>query len=243
MNAETLHKVQAKDEAGNVGTSSIASFTVDPAEPDLSFTTEGWKIVGFPYSVDWSQASFSNPTDFSNDGAGNVRMVVWDPKDQQYLNHYSDSSYVTSQWGGYWIYVSSASSDNPATISVNETNKTPSAMGLRTALPASVKNKELEYPPTPEGVESSEPLRVATYSTNQGNSIKFVALNAEGRVKEIKVSVFNSNGKEIWQNDGRGKELNWSTEGVANGIYLYKTSLKIGGQRKEFGFNKLLLIK
>ena len=237
-------KVEAKDEAGNVtGTPSTTSFTVDLAEPDLQFTQEGWKMIGFPYPVDWSQASFSDPADFGNDGAGNVRMVVWDPKDQQYLNHYSDSSYVTSQWDGYWIYVSSASSDNPATISVSETSKSPSATGLRTALPASVKNKELEYPPTPEGAESSEPLRVATYSSQQGDNIKFAVLNAESEVEELEVSIFKSNGEELWQGENHDKELTWSTKGVANGIYLYKASVKINGRWRELGVNKLLILK
>ena len=246
MNAETLHKVQAKDEAGNVGTSSIASFTVDPAEPDLSFTTEGWKIVGFPYSVDWSQASFSDPADFANDGAGNVRIVVWDPKDQLYLNHYSDSSFVTSAWKGYWIEVNSASSDNPATITVTKTSQSPSGSATRTALPASVEDKDLNYPPTPPGAEGSEdePIEVATYaSQNTGEELKFVVLNAEEEVEELKVAVFTSGGKELWKGTNRGEELTWNSEGVANGVYLYETSVKINGRWKELGANKLLILK
>jgi len=45
----------------------------------------------------------------------------------------------------------------------------------------------LEYPPKPDGAESSELIKVATYSTNQG----------KGRVKETKVRYLIATGKRF----------------------------------------------
>ena len=211
-------------------------------EQTIELTNTGWNMIGFPYNVDWSQSSFSNPADFQTDGAGHVRIVSWSPDDEIYYNHYSDSSYVLSPWDGFWVKVE----DTPASISVNETSSSASALDKVSPLPQSVDPDELDYPPKPPTYsETDTGLQVLALPNPVSSTQKVVfrVIGSTGKVDKIRAEVFNANGLTIWSGEAQDKTLTWKLKGVANGIYLYKSAVKVDGQWKGLGVAKLLVVK
>ena len=215
----------------------------------LEFTNPGWHLIGAPYKADWSQVDFSDPADFETDGAGHVRLVSWDPNDGKYLNHYSNNSYILDPWRGYWVKVKGASTSDPATITVTETDQSATAAGTKTALPQSVNKANLDYPPLPdhlpeEGIEafvSPNPVKAedrAVFSVSPANA------------KSIKVTIVTTTGKTVYSSDYQtGSKITWNLTDstgswVPNGLYLYQVSaLDEVGEEKESKVLKLLVLR
>lgn len=199
---------------------------VPDQEQTLEFINQGWHMIGVPYTVDWSQVDFSDPSDFANDGAGSVRLVTWNPKEGQYLNHYADSSYVLSPWGGYWVYVKNASSSDPALMTVNKTDKSATTMGTKTPLPQSVNESELNYPPLPQGVDNNFRAFVYPNPVMKRSQVTFTVQMAE--LEKIKVTIMNTVGEVIYDPEYEAdNQLTWNLKNssgnkISNGIYLYK---------------------
>ena len=212
----------------------------------IQFTSTGWNLMGVPYSVDWGHASFSNPQDFETDGAGHVRIVSWNTAESKYLNHYSGTSYVLPPWTGYWIYVNSASSSDPAEVTVSYTLQPPSTPDTQIPLPKSIERKELDYPPQPPVYDhSNEPLEVFAYPNPVSNTrtVVFRPRGSSERIEKIKTEVFDAGGYSLWQGQSSGTRLTWELKGVPNGIYLYKPAVKVDGEWKNLEIARLLVIK
>ena len=221
---------------------------VTSPESDLTiqFQEPGWKLIGAPYPVNWSKASFSDPSHFDSDGSGNVRLISWNPYEERYLYHYSDTSYVLDPWRGYWIKVNEASSDEPATINLSETSSSPASVGTKTPLPQSVDRDELDKPPAPPDLaDTKDQLELVAFPNPAGNTdeIRFGLNISEDAVDRIKVKVFNSSGTLRWSARSEGSVLTWNCEGTPNGIYLYQGSVKVDGTWRKLGVKKLLVLK
>ena len=221
---------------------------VTSPESDLTiqFQEPGWKLIGAPYPVNWSKASFSDPSHFDSDGSGNVRLISWNPYEERYLYHYSDTSYVLDPWRGYWIKVNEASSDEPATINLSETSSSPASVGTKTPLPQSVDRDELDKPPAPpDPADTKDQLELVAFPNPAGNTdeIRFGLNISEDAVDRIKVKVFNSSGTLRWSARSEGSVLTWNCEGTPNGIYLYQGSVKVDGTWRKLGVKKLLVLK
>jgi len=192
----------------------------------LEFTEKGWKMIGVPYETDWSQANFSEPSDFQTDGAGNVRLVSWDSTNGRYLNHYSDDPHVLNDWFGYWVKVEEASPSDMASVSFNRTDQKACTVGTETPLPEAVDESELDYPPLP--TETADSLQVLAYPNPLTQKDRVTFTTQVGKAEEIKVTVRNTTGKVVFDSEYKsGNKLFWNLKNttgneVANGIYLYQ---------------------
>jgi len=222
---------------------------IDVSSPSEDLTIEfyspGWKQIGVPYNFDWSQLGFSSPDDFETDGAGHVRLVSWDPNDGKYLNHYTNTSYILDPWRGYWIKVKQASSSDPATIKVTETSQSAAAAGTKSPLPQSVDPDELDSPPKPPRHDQfGGSLEVIAYPSPAGaEQVTFKVNRPAEVVEELEVEVFNANGSAIWSGEAKGRTLTWNTKGAPNGIYLYRSAVRVDGEWEKLGVAKLLVLK
>ena len=210
------------------------------------FTAEGWKLIGVPYSADWSRADFSAPKDFSTDGAGNVRLVSWDPTEGLYLNHYSDSSYVLDPWRGYWVYVEEASPSDPASFTVSKSPDPPPPPGTQSPLPQSVDPNQLDYPPVPSA--EVDHVRTTAYP-NPVIEKKEVTFSIQATdVERAKVTIMNSAGIEVYSSGYEsGNELTWDLQSsggrtVSNGVYLYRVMVKLENQQEMASEVRRLLV-
>jgi len=212
----------------------------------IQFTNPGWNLIGAPYSVDWSEVSFSDPADFETDGADHVRLVSWSPKEGLYLNHYTNNSYVLSPWRGYWIYVTSASSTDPATIKVSHTLQPPSTPDIQTPLPQSVNRKELDYPPLPQ--PEKDQAKAFVYPNPATNKDKVTFSSQLVGVKEITVTVRSQGGEVVFDSGFKsGSKVVWDLTGsagskVSNGVYMYTLKARRANGEQILSRSRKLLI-
>ena len=215
---------------------------VPTGEQTIEFTDPGWHMIGFPYNVDWSEVSFSDTSDFANDGADQVRIVSWSPDENKYLNHYSGTSYLLSPWAGFWVKIKST----PASIAVNEASSSASSLNKASPLPLTVDPNELDYPPKPPAYSETDTGLQGLALPNPVSStqeVVFRVIGSTARVKKLRTEVFDANGSSVWSGEAQGTTLTWKPKGAANGIYLYKSAVKVDGQWEKLGVAKLLVVQ
>jgi len=220
--------------------------TTPGEDESLKFTSKGWKMVGFPYKVDWSKTTFTDPEDFSNDLAKHVRLVDWNSEQEKYFNYYSDTQHILPPWGGYWVKVRRASSADPARIFLAKTDKPPTSLEPSKHLPQSVKPKKLDYPPLPTEVDELR-SRASPNPATGTSGVTFTVQNP--RVEEIRVSVWEPTGKKVHASGYLSKQtVSWNLETddgrkVPNGLYLYRIAARTkSGEVIEGEVKKLLIL-
>ena len=104
------------------------------------------------------------------------------------------------------------------------------------------------FEPVPEG-EETPPAPPAAPQAAEGLEAT-AAVSAEGVTFEVagadvdsmSVQVFSANGEEVFSGSAAGNSLSWNAD-VANGLYIYGASVKVDGQSKPLGIQKLLILQ
>jgi hypothetical protein len=67
-------------------------------------------------------------------------------------------------------------------------------------------------------------------------------------VEEIRVQIYDLSGRLVWENAALGSELDWHTDSLsgdylANGIYLYRVQVRIGGNWINQDIGKIAVLR
>ncbi len=64
-------------------------------------------------------------------------------------------------------------------------------------------------------------------------------------VEEVKIEIYNINGERVAQihEEQPGQTVVWKIEDLAPGIYIYRTVIKINGEKNDLGLNKIAVIR
>ncbi len=100
-------------------------------------------------------------------------------------------------------------------------------------------------PPPPKLAKETGSYSVEAFPNlvREENKVSFRILGLGEKVNGFKVSIFNPNGKTIWQGSSEDTELSWNPKDVTNGVYLYHSSIKIDDKWNQLRVKKLLILK
>ena len=67
-------------------------------------------------------------------------------------------------------------------------------------------------------------------------------------VQGLRVEIYDLAGKLVWEGEAQAAELTWHTENLeglplANGVYLYKAYVKVGGEWMPTGVQKVAICR
>jgi hypothetical protein len=67
-------------------------------------------------------------------------------------------------------------------------------------------------------------------------------------VEEIRVQIYDLSGRLVWEDAALGSELDWHTDSLsgdylANGIYLYRVQVRIGGSWINQDIGKIAVLR
>ena len=224
----------------------------------------GWQQIGTPYKAAWG-ASTGGSISIEHRGlvqsladavaAGWISGAIsqWDSVDKRWIESTIADGLTLDPWTGYWIYTFV---DN-LTLHFSET---PVPEAKSQALRA------LRLGRKPEGDLPGQAAGSPTGSFVEAQSLDIRVVNAPNPVRGVhtttfmvrgicqcevqglQIEIYDLSGKLVWQERTSASTLSWHTEDshgrhLANGIYIYRALVKIGGEWIPTPIEKLAILR
>ena len=238
------------DIAGVNGTGVVSS----PAAYEIRSTVEielvnkGWHMISAPFDVSSAnveakieEESFEDLTQADDNGWMTNGFWAYtddtndDGKADDYDKDMSPGAVLVADMG-YWVKTEEDDVTLKITFDPNTRptqNASMAAMGFEP-----VPEGDLKPPAPPAAMGESGDLKATAAVTDSG--VTFEVAGAD--VQSMQVQVFSPNGEEVFSGSAAGSSLSWNAN-VANGVYLYGVSAKVGGEVKPLGIQKLLILE
>ncbi len=233
------------------------SGTPPTGEYEVELATAGWHQVSTPTRhLNWKHVSFEHDgevrslADAINDWLG-LYAVAYCPDHEDaevdgylWYNLGNNTNAGMDPWKGYWIQT--LEDDITMILDLDaDFPPTPQAMVplSRGSVPANVQ------PPAPPalGALSADLLTAVSYpSPVTGDQATFRVTGLP--VSEVRVTVLDLGGREVWQSQSAGNQLSWDLmdatgRTVANGVYLYQVEAKVGDQWVSARADRILIVR
>lgn len=227
-------------------TSQLFDFTITDTVPLTSDKTltipagtgQRWVMFGVPFAVGWDDGiTVESGGTYDLSGAHSAEILhkyIWGGWDGTAYGEYGPGD-VLNPRVGYWLLIKT---DDAVTLTFpyNPAAKPTTPLGLSTS-----RHVETNIsPPPPPNAALMQSIELNAISTAQG--VLFEASGISG-IEALSVEVFNLAGELVYAGSAQGASLNWSAQGVANGVYLYVPQVKIGADWLSLGLNKLLILR
>jgi hypothetical protein len=224
-------------------------------EEDVSFglPCEGWYQISSPWEYPKLAIMFSDGTETKTweqaVEAGWVENALWayDPMAGEYL--LINGGDTLDPWLAYWILTY----ENGITVTFEYASAGPAlpmAAGIEPK--ASVTSLSPPAPPAAPTWRSANAVGglVAYNEPNPVRDVHTTTFKVKGSVpiEAIRVEIFDQAGRLVFSEEEYGSELDWHTENnygeyLANGVYLYRVSAKVGGQWAVVQIRKLAIVR
>jgi len=201
------------------------------------------------------EADEQNLTPEEAAAAGCITNVLW-TYDQDQRTYVDAKAAGMWPWDGYWV---KTEVDNVTITFIYDAPAPlpppPSGSGLAVTVTETEAEAELPLPPppppvptprfTPEMVDViATPNPVVSTHTTTFKVVGEGAMLVEG----LKIEIFDLSGRRVWLGEAPGRELRWHTEDmsgnyVANGVYLYVASVKVGGEYIKTAVKKIVVLR
>jgi len=218
----------------------------------------GWQMIGVPYEVAWGNVTNGGSISITRGpetkslaqavAAGWIFGTIWewDAPAEAWITTTVSVGLTLAPWNGYWIYTYV----DGLTLGFSETagpvggSPLPAAMAMETVL---LGNPPMPQPPSlgPAAVRVvNEPNPVT-----DGHTTTFRVLGiCPCSVRGLWIEVYDLAGRLVWQGESEVAVLTWHAQdalgqSLANGVYLYRAQVKIGGEWITMPLQKLAILQ
>ncbi|MBS3788099.1 fibronectin type III domain-containing protein [Candidatus Bipolaricaulota bacterium] len=232
-----------------------------PSDREYTLDRTGWFMIGSPVEIDWGNVQLKE-----NGGSyKNIKNIDATASDSPLYNSIYEyipanddftvsqqpnwDDFVLDPWKGYYIYVQEGA-NTPITLNFGESEGPPfpseQDREFQGTLLSSMDKDTLLKPPSPLTPNTGPGLIEVNVTSRSGGSGSEVTFEIEGEgvpfsVQSFKIKVKNSSGETLFASETTESTINWSTEGIANGIYLYVATVR-GETFDETDIGKLLIL-
>jgi len=232
--------------------------TVLTGDQTIELETAGWQMIGVPYEVAWGNVTNGGSISITRGpetkslaqavAAGWIYNTIWDwdSASAAWIKPTVLTGATLDPWTGYWIYTYV----DGLTLGFSETagpvggSPLPAAMAMETVL--------LGNPPMPQR-PSLELAAVRVVNepnpVTDGHATTFRVLGiCPCSVRGLWIEVYDLAGRLVWQGESEVAVLTWHAQdalgqSLANGVYLYRVQVKIGGEWVAMPLQKLAILQ
>jgi hypothetical protein len=218
----------------------------------------GWQMIGVPYEVAWGNVTNGGSISVIRGeetkslaqavAAGWIYNTIWewDAPAEAWITTTVSVGMTLAPWNGYWIYTYV----DGLTLGFSETagpvgeSPLPAAMAMETVL---LGNPPMPQPPS-LGLAAVRVVNEPDPVTD-GHTTTFRVLGiCPCSVRGLWIEVYDLAGRLVWQGESEVAVLTWHTQDalgqpLANGVYLYRAQVKIGGEWVTMPLEKLAILQ